>query len=64
MPDVIDRDPLLNIDQVSERLNTSRRTIYRLIDSGDLQKLKIRNQTRFAQSAVDALIRRMTELDA
>lgn len=34
------RDPLLDVNQVSIRLNVSRRTVYRLIDSGDLPASK------------------------
>ncbi len=35
------KDPLLEVSQVAARLNVSARTVYRLIDSGDLPAFRV-----------------------
>ncbi|MNU10194.1 Helix-turn-helix domain protein [compost metagenome] len=48
---------LLTVQQVMEKLQLSRATIYRLIDQGKLVPRKIGKSVRFIESDVDAFIR-------
>jgi 7-cyano-7-deazaguanine synthase len=57
---------LLSLKQVAERLNISDSGVYRLIDSGDLRRLKVGGRTLFEPSEVDRYIvtcRAATHLD-
>jgi len=48
---------LLSVKQVAVRLNVSKRTVWRLVSSGELiQPIKIGGSTRWRQAEVDAWI--------
>jgi excisionase family DNA binding protein len=46
---------LLNIEQVCRVLNLGRTKIYELIESGDLERVKVGRATRVTSSSVQAL---------
>lgn len=48
----------LNVNEVGLLLGISRRTIYRLIEQGELNKIKIRNRTIIQRSALNKLLNR------
>ena len=54
------KDRLLNVEQVRNRLNCSRRHVYNLINTGDLKALKIggRNGVRVKESILDAFVQK------
>ena len=52
---------LLTVDDVCARLRLSRRTVYKLIEAGELPSITIGTSRRFASSAVDAFIRSLIE---
>jgi excisionase family DNA binding protein len=54
-------EPLLTIGDVSQALNVSRATVYRLMETGELEPVRIRSRTRFAPSDVQAFIERQRE---
>jgi|SRR5205809_496473 len=54
-------EPLLTIGDVSQALNVSRATIYRLMEAGELEPVRIRSRTRFAPSDVQEFIERQRE---
>ncbi len=56
----MEKDRLLNVEQVRERLNCSRRHVYNLINMGDLKALKIgdRNGIRIKQSILEDFLRK------
>jgi len=57
--ETITRRPLVvTVDQAAEMLATSRRTVWRLISTGDLPAVRIRGSTRIRIEAIDALIAR------
>lgn len=53
-------DNLLTVADVMARLAISRRTVYRLIDSGALPPLKIGKAVRFQEADVAAYIASLT----
>jgi excisionase family DNA binding protein len=50
--------------EVAEYLSVSKRTIYRLIDDGKLQAIKIRGSMRIKGVSVDAFIDEQLEIQA
>ena len=54
-------DRLLSPHQAAELLGVSVRTMYRLVTTGDLPKVKLRKSARFRLSDVQALIQRGAE---
>ncbi|MFL5960119.1 MAG: helix-turn-helix domain-containing protein [Gaiellaceae bacterium] len=54
-------EPLLKIGDVSEALNVSRATIYRLMETGELEPVRIRSRTRFEPAVVRGYIERHRE---
>jgi excisionase family DNA binding protein len=54
-------EPLLTIGDVSEALNVSRATIYRLMETGELDPVRIRSRTRFEPTVVREYIDRNRE---
>jgi len=54
-----DRFLLLTIPEVAYRLSLSPRTVYRLIDSGDLESVKIRRNRRVRQPALERYLNRL-----
>jgi excisionase family DNA binding protein len=54
-------EPLLTIGDVSEALNVSRATIYRLMETGELDPVRIRSRTRFEPTVVRGYIERHRE---
>ncbi len=52
----VKRDPLLDVNQVAAKLSVSPRTVYRLIDSGDLLAFRVGTgrSLRIKQSDFDA----------
>ncbi len=53
---------LLKVSEVAELLGVSERTVWSLLDAGDLPRTRIRGATRVALDAVLAFIERRTEL--
>jgi len=51
-------EPLLTIGDVSEALNVSRATVYRLMETGELEPVRIRSRTRFEPTVVRGYIER------
>src|SRR5687768_1670777 len=49
-------EKLLTMPQVCEILHISKRTLYRMRDSGEIKHLKIRGATRFTRQAVQDVI--------
>ncbi len=47
---------LLNIAQVCQKLHVSRNTVYRLIEKGLLNAIRIEHSLRFREADVDAFI--------
>ncbi len=47
----------LSINEVCQLVGISRRTVYRLIEYGDLKKIKVRSRTLINRSALDRLLR-------
>jgi excisionase family DNA binding protein len=54
-------EPLLTIVEVSEALNVSRATVYRLIETGELEPVRILSRTRFEPTEVRGYIERHRE---
>ena len=52
---------LLKLPEVSARLSLSRTAIYRLIEKGDLQPVRIGGALRFPESTIDRLIEGLKE---
>lgn len=52
------KDRLLRPTEVAERLAVSDRTIYRLLESGELRGLRIRGAVRVLPASVDEYLRR------
>ncbi len=50
---------LFSIKKTMEVLSISRTSLYRLIDSGSLKPLKIGGKVLFAESELDAFIKRL-----
>ena len=50
------RDEFLSVADVAQRLKVSKRTVHRLIASGELEVIRIRRSVRVSESAVQALI--------
>ncbi|QKW51058.1 helix-turn-helix domain-containing protein [Streptomyces buecherae] len=55
---------LLNVDQVAERLQVSRWTVYNLIRSRDLASMTIGRCRRISEAALTDYITRQTEREA
>jgi excisionase family DNA binding protein len=53
--------PLLDIKQVQEKLGVSERTIFRLIEKGDLTGFKVGRAWRFEESDIDLYIDRQRQ---
>jgi len=49
---------LLSIEEACQMLGISRRTIYRLIDKGELKPVKIGGRTKFIESEILEMIER------
>jgi excisionase family DNA binding protein len=49
---------LYTTSDVCEQLNISRSTLYRLINAGELETVKVRNCSRFTQKTIDGFIDR------
>jgi len=54
-------EPLLTIGEVSEALNVSRATVYRLMETGELEPVRVRSRTRFEPEVVRGYIERNRE---
>jgi excisionase family DNA binding protein len=54
MAQTVTLEPLLDVDDASETLRISRRSVYRLIASGQLSVVKIGDRTLFERAAVRA----------
>lgn len=54
--EVITNKDYLNINEVCQLLGISRRTVYRLIENGDIEKIKIRSRTIFKRSTLNKFI--------
>jgi excisionase family DNA binding protein len=54
-------EPLLTIGDVSQALNVSRATVYRLMESGELEPVRILSRTRFEPTEVRGYIERHRE---
>jgi excisionase family DNA binding protein len=54
-------EPSLTIRDVSDALNVSRATIYRLMETGELEPVRIRSRTRFEPEVVRGYIERNRE---
>jgi excisionase family DNA binding protein len=52
-------DRLLTIEQVAERLAVARRTVFRLIERGELRVVRIGRATRIAESDLSEYIERL-----
>ena len=58
------RDRLLRPDQVSQRLNVSTRSVYRIIEEGHVRALRVRGSLRVLESSVDEyLARQLAEFE-
>ena len=55
---------LLRPDQVADRLNASKRTVYRLIDAGCFVALKVGACLRVTEQSVEKYIRKQMEIYA
>lgn len=53
--------PLLDIKQVQEKLGVSERTVFRLIDKGELTGFKVGRAWRFEESDIDSYIERQRQ---
>ena len=51
-------DRLLTVQEVARRLAVSRWTVYRLVRTGDLQKIRVGGSIRFRAADVETLIQR------
>jgi|LSQX01.2.fsa_nt_gb excisionase family DNA binding protein len=58
MPD--DREELLTPEQVAERLQASRKTVYRWIGAGDLPAIKLGRSWRVPWGEVLAMVKRQS----
>ena len=54
-------DRLLTIEQVAERLAVARRTVFRLIEKGDIRAVKIGRLTRIRESDLERYIAQLGE---
>lgn len=50
--------PLLSVGETIDLLRSSRTSVYRLIEKGDLKPVKIGGRTLFRRADLDALIER------
>jgi len=50
--DLQTHEPLLALHDVAQRLNISDRTVHNLLDSGELEGMKIANRWRFTEQMV------------
>jgi len=59
------KERLLDVNQVAQRLNVGRNTVYRLIESGELPASKFGTAycIRIRESDVDSFIKRRFEMD-
>lgn len=48
--------PLLTVEDVGRRLHLSRASVYRLIDAGELVRIKVGGSARFRAEDVERLI--------
>ena len=48
-----DEDRLLNISELSEYLNVTKRTVYRLLEGGDLPSFRVGSHLRFKREEID-----------
>ena len=48
---------LYTVEELAKRLRVTGRTIRRMIDDGELGAIRVRNQYRISQSALDAYVR-------
>jgi excisionase family DNA binding protein len=60
VPGDLSRGQLLTIPETADRLRVSSRTIYRMVNAGDLNTVKVRRCTRVKESS---LARYLHELD-
>ena len=60
----VSEDPKLTMDDLAERLNSSRRTVIRLKDSGELPCYKVGKLVRFSESDFQAYLARSRRGDA
>jgi len=54
-------EKLLNIKQLQELLGVSERTVFNLMERGEINGFKVGRQWRFEQSTIDAYIARQRE---
>ena len=52
---------LYTTSDVCEQLNISRSTLYRLINAGEIETVKVRNCSRFTQKSIDRFIERQVK---
>ena len=57
----VNEERLLRLPEVSARLSLSRTAIYRMMDRGELEPVRIGGALRFPASAIDHLIERLKE---
>ncbi|HUV59156.1 MAG TPA: helix-turn-helix domain-containing protein [Desulfatiglandales bacterium] len=51
----------LRIDEVSEVLNCHRRTVYRLIEDGELEAFRVRTSLRVRTEELESYIKRQSD---
>lgn len=49
---------LYTVEELAKRLRVTGRTIRRMIDDGELAAIRVRNQYRIPQSALDSYVRK------
>ncbi len=54
-------EPLLSLRQVAQLLSMSERTVYRLMDDGELHPFKMGKSWKFEQSDIDSYIERLRQ---
>lgn len=54
------RDPLLTMDETAETLGVTRRKVRRMIESKEIEYVKLNRLVRIRQSAIDAVIEAST----
>lgn len=57
----MNEEKLLKLPEVSARLSLSRTAIYRMMDRGELQPVRIGGALRFPASSIDRLIEELKE---
>lgn len=53
--------PLLDVEGVADWLGISRRTVEKLISTGEIKPIRVKGQRRFDRDAIEAYIRRCAE---